>query len=90
MKENLVKRSDVKVVTSKENIIGLPNSRSIVKWMNKASLGDISEVFEFDNSYVVAKITKENNSEYIPLSEVENKVKQSLRSEKKYKKLVKN
>ena len=89
MKENLVKRSDVKVVTSKENIIGLPNSRSIVKWMNKASLGDISEVFEFDNSYVVAKITKENNSEYIPLSEVENKVKQSLRSEKKYKKLVK-
>ena len=89
MNENLVKRSDVKVVTSKENIIGLPNSRSIVKWMNKASLGDISEVFEFDNSYVVAKITKENNSEYIPLSEVENKVKQSLRSEKKYKKLVK-
>jgi peptidyl-prolyl cis-trans isomerase D len=88
MNENLVKRSDVKVVTSKENIIGLPNSRSIVKWMNKASLGDISEVFEFDNSYVVAKITKENNSEYIPLSEVENKVKQSLRSEKKYKKLV--
>jgi len=56
--------------------------------MNKASLGDISEVFEFDNSYVVAKITKENNSEYIPLSEVENKVKQSLRSEKKYEKLV--
>jgi peptidyl-prolyl cis-trans isomerase D len=88
IKENLVKRSDVKVVTSKENIIGLPNSRSIVKWMNKASLGNISEVFEFDNSYVVAKITKENNSEYIPLSEVENKVKQSLRSEKKYEKLV--
>lgn len=88
MKENLVKRSDVKVVANKENIVGLPNSRSIVRWMNKASLGDVSEVFEFDNSYVVAKITKENNSEYIPLSEVENKVKQSLRSEKKYEKLV--
>ena len=88
MKENLVKRSDVKVVTNKENIIGLPNSRSIVRWMNKASQGDVSEVFEFDNSYVVAIITKENNSEYIPLSEVENRVKQSLRSEKKYEKLV--
>lgn len=88
MKENLVKRSDVKVVTNKENIIGLPNSRSIVRWMNKASQGDVSEVFEFDNSYVVAIITKENNSEYIPLSEVKNRVKQSLRSEKKYEKLV--
>ena len=88
MKENLVKRSDVKVVTNKESIVGIPNSRSIVRWMNKASLGDVSEVFEFDNSYVVAKITKENNSEYIPLNEVENKVKQSLRSEKKYEKLV--
>jgi len=88
MKENLVKRSDSKVVANKDNIVGLANSRSIVRWMNKASLGDVSEVFEFDNSYVVAKITKENNSEYIPLTEVENKVKQSLRSEKKYEQLV--
>jgi peptidyl-prolyl cis-trans isomerase D len=86
--ENLVKRSDVKVTPEKENIVGLANSRSIVRWMNKASLGDLSEVFEFDNSYVVAKLVKDNNEDYIPLSEVENKVKQNIRTDKKYNKLV--
>ena len=86
--ENLVKRSDVKVTPEKENIVGLVNSRSIVRWMNKASLGDLSEVFEFDNSYVVAKLVKDNNEDYIPLSEVENKVKQNIRTDKKYNKLV--
>ena len=87
-KENLVKRSDVKVVPSKENITGLANSRLVVKWMNKAEIGDISEVFEFDNSYVVAKLINENKEGYTALEELENSIKEEIRSDKKYKVLV--
>ena len=87
-KENLVKRSDVNVVPSKENITGLANSRSIVKWMNKADVGDVSEVFEFDNSYVVAKLINENREGYTAVDDLENSIKEEIRSDKKYKMLV--
>ena len=87
-KENLVKRSDVNVVPSKENITGLANSRSIVKWMNKADVGDVSEVFEFDNSYVVAKLINENREGYTAVDDLENSIKEEIRSDKKYVMLV--
>ena len=87
-KENLVKRSDFKVGKNKENITGLANSRSIVRWMNNAEVGEVSEVFEFDNSYVVAKLINENEEGYTPLEELENNLKEEIRSEKKYEKLI--
>ena len=65
--QNLVKRSDNKVTADKESIIGLPNSREMVRWMNKSKEGAISEVFQFDNSYVVAYLSKEYISGDIPL-----------------------
>ena len=88
-KENLVKRSDVKVEPNKENITGLPNSRSIIKWMNKANVGDVSEVFEFDNTYVVAKLIKENKEGYKTISDVENSIREEIKAEKKYNELLK-
>ena len=87
-KQNLVKRSDVKVTPNKENITGLANSRSVVKWMNNAEVGDVSEVFEFDNSYVVAKLINENKEGYTSLVELENSIKEEIRSDKKYEMLV--
>ncbi len=87
-KENLVKRSDVKVVPSKENITGLADSRSIVKWMNESEPGEISDVFEFDNSYVVAKLTNVNKEGYISIDDLENSIKEEIKSEKKYSFLV--
>ena len=87
-KENLVKRSDVNVVPSKEFITGLANSRSIVKWMNKADVGEVSDVFEFDNSYVVAILTKENKEGYTSIEDLENNIKEEIKAEKKYEALL--
>ena len=36
----------------------------------------------------MAKLVKENNEDHIQLSEIENKIKQDIRADKKYKKLV--
>jgi len=88
LNDNLVKRSDIGVVPDKQNIVGLADSRSIVRWMNKAEEGDVSEVFEFDNSYVVVKLIKENEDGYKELSDVENNIKQEIRIDKKYDKLI--
>ena len=86
--ENLVKRSDAQVNPNKQNIVGLPNSRSIVRWMNESKEGDVSEVFEFDNSYVVAKLTNENPEGFSAIEEVENSIKQEIRNEKKYEEII--
>ena len=83
-KENLVKRSDVNVLPSKDFITGLANSRTIVKWMNKAEVGEISDVFELDNSYVVAILTKENKEGYKSIEDIENTIKEEIKAEKKY------
>ena len=86
--ENLVKRSDVQVKPNKQNIVGLPNSRSIVRWMNESERGDVSEVFEFDNSYVVAKLINENSVGFSSIEEVENSIRQEIRNEKKYEEII--
>ena len=78
-KENLVKRSDVNVLPSKDFITGLANSRSMVKWMNKAEVGEVSDVSELDNSYVVAILTKENKEGYKPIEDIENTIKEEIK-----------
>ncbi|MDG2139337.1 MAG: peptidylprolyl isomerase [Flavobacteriales bacterium] len=88
LNDNLVKRSDIGVIPDKQNIVGLADSRSIVRWMNKAEAGDVSEVFELDNSYVVAKLIKENKEGYKELSDVENIIKQEIRIDKKHDLLI--
>ena len=81
--DNLVKRSDQKVSSNKQNISGLANSREMVRWMHTAEVNTISEVFQFDNSYVVAYITKEYLQGVSELDDVKEKIKSILIKEKK-------
>ncbi len=81
--DNLVKRSDQKVTSNKQNISGLVNSREMIRWMHTAEVNTISEVFQFDNSYVVACITKEYLQGVSELDDVKEKIKSILIKEKK-------
>ena len=82
-KQNLLKRSDQKVSINKQSISGIPNSRELVRWLNKSDAGNISEVFQFDNMYVVAYLTKKHQEGYIPLSEVKEEVASIVINENK-------
>ena len=82
-KENLVKRSDVKLSADKANVAGIPNSREMVKWLNKANLNELSNVFEFENSYVVALLTNINEEGFRSIEDSENRIIASVRKEKK-------
>ncbi len=81
--QNLVKRSDSKVATDKQSIAGLPNSREMVRWMNEASVGTVSEVFQFENSYVVAYLTKSYAEGTTALEDIEEQISALVLSEKK-------
>ena len=88
VKENLVKRSDKKVKVTKENISGLPNSREMVRWTHQNEEGAISEVFQFDDSYIVAYLTKKHNEGLVPLSENTEQIRSLVLNENKYNSIV--
>ncbi|MEC9209074.1 MAG: peptidylprolyl isomerase [Bacteroidota bacterium] len=86
---NLVKRSDNKVTVNKQTIAGLPNSREMVKWMNTADVGSVSEqVFQFDNSYVVAYVTKEYAEGVSALEDIKEEITALVIKEKKAAKIL--
>ena len=84
---NLVKRSDVKVQVNKQNISGLPNSREMVKWLNNAEIGQISEVFQFDNAYVVAHVTNVYEEGFTSLEDIKEQIKSLVVRDKKFTKI---
>ena len=86
--ENLVKRNEEKVSPSKQNISGLENSRGLIKWMRNANVGEVSEVFEFGNNYVVATLTKINLEGDIPLEDVKVEIESKVRKKQKGKMIV--
>jgi len=81
--QNLVKRSDSKVTADKQSIVGLPNSREMVRWMNTADEETVSEVFQFENSYVVAYLTKEHIKGNVPLEDIKEQISALLVKDKK-------
>ena len=46
----------LKVKKIKKTYPVLPNSREMVKWLSDAKENQISEVFQFENSFVVAYV----------------------------------
>ena len=81
--QNLVKRSDSKVTADKQSIVGLPNSREMVRWMNTTDEETVSEVFQFENSYVVAYLTKEHIKGNVPLEDIKEQISALVVKDKK-------
>ena len=82
--QNLLKRSDVNITHDKKQITGVPNSREIVRWMNKSNVGDVSSVFQFDNLYVVGVITdSRSEKDPIALENVKDEIIIKLKKQKK-------
>tara|TARA_B110000008_G_scaffold229207_1_gene231608 strand:- start:5447 stop:7546 length:2100 start_codon:yes stop_codon:yes gene_type:complete len=81
--QNLVKRSDSKVTADKQSIVGLPNSREMVRWMTNADVGTVSEVFQFENSYVVAYLKKSYIEGTTALEDIEEQISALVLKEKK-------
>ncbi|UXP33279.1 SurA N-terminal domain-containing protein [Reichenbachiella agarivorans] len=72
-----------------KRITGLTEARSVVYWAyNTASVGDVSDVFEIENQYVIATLVSEQKEGVANLAAVENEVSRKVKDAKKAKILI--
>lgn len=60
------------------------NSTEVVRWAVDAKVGDVSDIFNVDNAYVVAVLTAINDSEYKTVEEVDMQITSALKRDKKF------
>lgn len=81
--EKLNKRIADDVKESDKNLPGLDEAKDLVRWIYKAKKGDVSEVFEFKDRYIVANLVSVKDKGIAPLEEVrEDVTKKAIRDKK--------
>jgi len=79
------KRSSEKVTSMINKIPGLEFSRGIVQWafLDNTSVGDVSQVYSFDDHFVVASLKAIHDEEYQQLEDIKDNIKPLVLREKK-------
>ncbi|MGL1887178.1 MAG: SurA N-terminal domain-containing protein [Reichenbachiella sp.] len=73
-----------KVGKNDRSLPSVTEARNIVFWAyNEAEVGDVSEVFEIDNQYVIASVASASESGTASLLSVRNEVEKGVKNEKK-------
>ena len=73
--DTLVKRVASNLKIMDKTIAGLPEAREIIRWAFKAEEGQVSDVFDLTNKFVVAKLAAVHPKGYAPLDEVKDEIK---------------
>ncbi len=72
------------VDAASRNLNNIANAREVVIWaFGEASVGEVSSVFELDNSYVVATLVSRKEEGEAKLEDVKDQVKQLVMNDKK-------
>lgn len=81
--EKLNKRIAEDIKESDKNLPGMDDAKDLVKWIYKAKKGDVSEVFDFKDRFIVANLTGVKEKGIAPLEEVKEDVtKKAIRDKK--------
>ncbi|MDR2791404.1 MAG: SurA N-terminal domain-containing protein [Tannerellaceae bacterium] len=84
-------RTDVQVTVSDQTLESIKGTRQVVRWAFEHDKGDISEIFECDNRFIVAAVTASLEEGYRPLDEsLSASLRQELILEKKGEQMVKD
>ena len=67
----------------------LQQSRQIVRWANKAKEGDVSDVFECGEKFIVAVLTEVKDSEYRSINDVQAELRMEILRDKRAEILIK-
>lgn len=81
-KNNLSPRTAT-VLENDRTIAGLEQPRELIKWAFAANKGDVSEVFELGNRFVIATVANVKEAGIQPLADVRAQVEAAVRAEKK-------
>lgn len=81
--ENLIKRYGRNLKANDRRVGSLESPRELVKWAFEATVGDMSDIYEFGDEFVVAILTDIKEEGHTPLASVKNQIKRELLKEKK-------
>ncbi len=83
--QGLNKRTYPNLRTNTNYITGISNARQIVRWAfdQETKVGDMSTIFDLDNMYVVAVLTKAVKEGYTPAEEIAERYEFVIKKEKK-------
>jgi len=81
--QNLTKRSATYLGENDRQIPGLTSARQIVRWAYDAKVGQVSDVFTIDNSYIVAVLKTIRKEGFSPINQVVSEMEFAIRREKK-------
>ncbi len=85
----LVKKSAPGLSKNANFIPGLESPRQLVRWAYDSKVGNVSQVFDMGDKYVIGALTAINKEGIAPLKQVENIVKTAVLKEKKAEVLLK-
>ncbi|MES2132457.1 MAG: SurA N-terminal domain-containing protein [Bacteroidota bacterium] len=81
--EKLNKRIADEIKESDKNLPGLDGAKDLVRWVYKSKKGDVSQVFEFKDRYIIANLVGIKEKGIAPLDEVKDDVtKKAIRDKK--------
>jgi len=86
--KKLTRRVASNLLANDQNIAGLESPREVIRWAFKAEEGDVSNVFELANMYVVASLTAARSEGVAPLKQVVADVRTKVIRDKKAEKLA--
>ncbi len=81
-------RDAAQIKESDKTIRGLGDSRDLVRWVFEGSKGDVSEPFELEDRFVVAKITETRPKGTPSLDLIKTEIEQEVIKQKKAEKLI--
>ncbi|MDA8963510.1 SurA N-terminal domain-containing protein [bacterium] len=81
--QNLTKRLADGLLANTINIAGLESPRQLVKWAYDAEIGDVSDVFEFNDKIVVACLTSIKDEGIVDIEDVRSTIEPIVRNNKK-------
>ncbi len=88
-KKNLQKIFATDVLPSDNSIRGLGTSRSLVRWLNDAEKGEVSEPFSVGDKYIVAVVTEINSEGTMNATKARAMVEPIIRNQKKAELIIK-
>ena len=81
--QNLTKRIADNILESTENISGLESPREMVRWAYDSKIGQVSDVMEFGNKFVIATLNEIKEEGLVKLDDVRDQVAALVRNNKR-------
>ena len=85
-----VVRNATELLQSTEKIADIANSRQIIRWAFENEKGDVSDVYDCSNQFIVATTTEINEKGYRSIEKVSEQLKAELIRDKKAELIIKN